>query len=261
MSKHYYKCRYDTRIGKQIDRFLLSCARCENEAERYAKKMGGQYYYDDPSYFAGGVTFISFPDNKPSDPGMWREVGVQHKDGSFTSVLEPEYHGAVSDGDVLYFEPNVHKQVEWVEVDNVDTRPSDTFDCIYSPMPHIKKTDKDGREHFFIQRVRFVFSEASGRSGNGQRVASRTVRRAIKAELKRKRLPTIGVEPLLTIFGADTKNQTVKNPTTPTLFLYEDYYFIGCDYECKADDMIEISSFTHRTNQDLYLRHLKRKAS
>lgn len=107
MAKFFYQMPIESTAGRRLTDFWHSCISVERLADKYAKRMGGQYYYSDPNYFAGGVAFISFPGNKPQDPTIWREVGVQHEDGSFTSVRELAYHGATAAGDIVYFEPNV----------------------------------------------------------------------------------------------------------------------------------------------------------
>lgn len=307
MSKHYYRLFIDTPTGKRLSDYWHRCIRCEREAEKYAKKMGGEFYYEDPQYFAGGVVYISFAGNRPQDPKMWREVGVQHADGSFTGVREPDYQGATTAGDTVYFEPNVRKRIEWEEVPTADYRPSDTFDHIYSRRPPMSKTDEQGVTHWFVQVCHFLYDEAPGHSGSrpdGLRTASRTVRRAIKAEVRRTQLPVMRVEPLLELLGAEwiagdalsptpaakasdeenpsasgkssgsekaslpqaghpadeqpdrradghgaTVNLTRSPVSTPTFFAFEHHYFIGCDYPCKAEGLIEISPQTHRTYQ------------
>lgn len=269
MSKHYYKLLIDSPTGKRLTEFWHSCISVERLAEKYAKRMGGEFYYSDPKYFAGGVSVISFPGNRPSDPQMWREVGTQHADGSFVDVREPDYKGATAAGDVVYFEPNVRKRIDWEELPTKDFRPADTFDCIHSAIPPI---ERDGK--WFVQVCRFEYDEPPGRSGNGQRVASRSVRKAIKAEVQRNRLPVMRVEPLFDLLGADLQPKTdgggadgrgtavnsTKGPTsTPTFFAYEHYYIIGCDYPCSADGLVEISAQTHRTFQDMHVRQMQRK--
>ena len=245
MSKYHYQLPVDSKTGKKLSHFWHLCMKCEQEAEKYAKKMGGQYYYSDPRYFAGGVSFISFPDNKPKDAAMWREIG---------KIGDEE--------DVVYFEPNVTKRIDWEEIPTKDYRPQNSFDCIYGRQP----VEKDGK--WYLQCIRFEYDEEPGLSHNSPRVASRTVRRAIKAEMQRTKLPVMRVEPLLNLLGADwLQTETVdgkpqKSPeTTPTFFVFENHYYIGCDYECKADGLKEISPQTHRTYQCKYEWELKKKAN
>lgn len=252
MSKHYYKVLIDSPTGKRLTQFWHRCMKCEQEADNYAKKMGGQYYYSDPKYFAGGVVYISFPNNKPSDPKMWREVGCQYEDGTFVPAKSPDYKGPSSTADVVYYEPNVTKRLEWVEVPTKDYRPQDTFDSIYSTAAPVEKPDKDGKLHYWLQVVRFEYDEEPGPSSSGLRVASRSVRRAIKAEMKRSKLPVMRVEPLLSLLGAvmpepedGKRSKSIDN--TPTFFAYQYNYLIGCDYECQADGMEELTPQQHHT--------------
>lgn len=247
----------DSPTGKLLTAYWHSCISVERLADKYAKRMGGEYYYSDPKYFAGGVVYISFPNNKPKDEKMWREVGLQHEDGSFVSVRDPEYlscKAQLKPGDVVYFQPNVNKRMDWVEVDGADFQPTNTFDTIYNPPAVVRRDDK-GVEHYMMQVLKYEYDEPPGRSANGLRTASQTVRRAIKAEQQRNRLPVMKVEPLLKLLGAvmpdmeeSTKPVRVDIPT-PTFFAFEEHYYIGCDYECVAEGLRAISQQTHRTYQ------------
>lgn len=270
MAKFYYQMPVDSQTGRRLSRFWHACMKCEKEADNYAKKMGGQYYYSDPRYFAGGVRYISFVGNKPQDPKMWREVGTVRADGTFDDASKEGYHGAMFAGDVVYFEPNVTQRLEWKEVPSEDFCPTDTFDTFFSKEKPVERKDEKGNPHYYVQCMRFIYDEPEGRSGSAYpapRTASRLVRRAIKAEVKRKRLPVMRTEVLLSLLGAEwlkteTKAGTpVKTPdTTPTFFAYEDHYYVGCDYECKSEDLREISAQTHKTYMDLFEIASRRKA-
>lgn len=260
MSKHHYKVPIDSPTGKELTRFLHQCDRCDNMSHRYVKKMGGQYFYSDTRYFEGGVSYISFPDNHPQDPKMWREVGTQHADGSFSAAREPGYKGPQAEGDTAYYEPNVSKRVDWVEIPNADYRPQDTFDCIYNKHP----MERDGK--LFLQCVRFEYDEPPGRNGSKPdrlRTASRSVRRAIKAEVQRMTLPVVRVETLLSLLGAAMPDVPSGSPltTTPTIFAFSDSYFVGCDYECSAEDLEPIAPQMYTMYKSRYERSLREKAS
>lgn len=254
MSKFHYRLLIDSPTGKLLTAFWHSCISVERLADKYAKRMGGQFYYSDPKYFAGGVVYISFPGNKPTDPGMWREVGCQHDDGSFVSASQQEFQDCKEHpkpGDCIYYEPNVTKRVEMVEVPGPDYVPRNTFDCIFVP-PVETRTDKLGKEHFFVKCLRYEYDEPPGKSANGLRTASNTVRRAIKAEQQRQKLPVMKVDPLLKLLGAVLPEPKEGKPVridipTPTFFAFEQHYYIGCDYECQADGLKPISAQTHRT--------------
>ena len=256
MSKFYYRLLIDSPTGRLLTAFWHSCVSVERLAEKYAKRMGGEYYYSDPKYFAGGVIYISFPNNKPTDPMMWREVGIQHEDGSFIGVRDeryPECREHLQKGDVVYFQPNVNKRLDWVEVDGADFQPTNTFDTIYNP-PAVLRRDDKGVEHYMMQCLKYEYDEPPGRSANGLRTASQTVRRAIKAEQQRCHLPVMKVEPLLKLLGAVVPVPEQGKPksvdmSTPTFFAYEEHYYIGCNYECEAEGLRSISQQTHRTYQ------------
>lgn len=267
MAKFHYELFIDSKTGKRLTDYWHSCISAERNADRYAKRMGGEFYYSDPKYFAGGVSYISFPKNKPADPGVWREVGTQYADGSFVSAMSPNYQGALAEGDVVYFEPNISKKMDRVEIPNQEYRPKDTFDCVHGKEP----IERDGK--WYLPCLRFLYDEEIGfrhdlKGGHQPRVASRTVRRAIKVELQRLRLPGVKVEPLLNLLGAEwlpkdlSDGKRVKTPdTTPTFFPLDQHYYIGCDYECKADGLRALTPQQYRTAQDKFERQMKRNGN
>lgn len=78
---------------------------------------------------------------------------------------------------------------------------------------------------------------------------TRDIRRAMKAEEKRQRLPLVKTETLYEILKAQLPDDGKLSDWTPTVFEYDGKYFIGCEYVCTAAGMTEISQQTHRTYQ------------
>ena len=244
MAQHYYKLLQESATGRKLAAFWQACIKVERRAEAYAKSMGAQYYYSDPKYFAGGVACVGFADKVQPNLKMWREAGEV-------------------DGQMQYV-PNVDKHVEWVEVPDAQKMPQNTFDCIYNP--HQQPVERDGK--LYRSCLKFEYHEESGRSDQGVRVASRDIRKAIKAEVHRIKLPVVKVETLLQLLQADwlpadkTDGKPVKGPqSTPTFFTYEQYYVVGCEYECKSVDMVDITPQQYRTFSDLAKRMADKKSS
>lgn len=237
---HYYKLLQESATGHKLHEFWHACIKAEEAAENYARLMGAECYYSDPKYFAGGVACVSFAEGIKPNPKMWREAGE-------------------IDGQMQY-EPNVDKRGDLVEVPDADYKPQNSFDCLFSQaQPAIERNGK-----WYRQCLRFEYHEPEGRSANGKRVASRDVRKAIKAEVMRMRLPVVKVERLLEVLQADWLPEADGKPRrgleqTPTFFAYEQYYIIGCQYECKAKGLVDITPQQHRTFQDLAVRLAKVK--
>ena len=78
---------------------------------------------------------------------------------------------------------------------------------------------------------------------------TRDIRRAMKAEEKRQRLPLVKTETLYEILKAQLPDGGKLSDWTPTIFEYDGKYFIGCEYVCEGPGMTEISQQTHRTYQ------------
>lgn len=232
MSKFFYEVPADSKTGEKISRFWEKCIRCEQAAEKYAKKMGGKYYYSDPRYFAGGVVCIAFDEGQRIDKQVWRVSGVDRQDG------------------VTYYEPDCRERTGAVEVTSRDYKPQDTF-CRYHDQERI--FEREGK--LFVPYVEFYRDEPAGPKrydGHAERQASRGLRKAIKAEVQRKRLPVMRTEALLHILGADTgvAGAGASEPSTPTFFAFRSRYFIGCDYDCSGNpDLKGISPQMYNLNR------------
>ena len=288
MNQHYYECAQDSELGKKISDFWTKCSRCETEAEKYAKAMGAKTYYEDPQYFAGGCLCVAFAEGVRIDPGVWREAGKEQDSGT------------------VYYAPDVQSRTGCTEIPNREYALKDTFDRIYRRdriltfgqalmMRPLREWAADagysltgdgavdGRElaerykgKLFVPYVEFYRSEPAVRSNGQPRTASRGLRKAIKAEIRRRRLPVMRTEDLLAILGADllgsqsSDAQTAdaqpadgpkkREVLTPTFFPHRSRYFIGCAYPCTSPDLLEITPQIYRMNQDKHEREMKRKA-
>ena len=78
---------------------------------------------------------------------------------------------------------------------------------------------------------------------------TRDIRRAMKAEEKRQRLPLVKTETLYEILKAQLPDNGKLSDWTPTIFEYDGKYFIGCEYVCEGPGMTEITQQTHRMYQ------------
>ena len=115
----------------------------------------------------------------------------------------------------------------------------------------------DGK--LMVPYLEFFRDEEPISSNMMPRVASRGLRKAIKAEVRRRKLPRMQVGDLLVILKADLPEK-VKEPTTPTFFPYRSRYFIGCAYPCLSSDLTEITPQIYRMNADKHVREERRKA-
>jgi len=234
--KHFYECAQDSDLGKMISDFWQKCLRCEEAAERYAKSMGAVTYYEDPQYFAGGCLCVAFAEGVKVDKGMWREAGREQEGGT------------------PYYVPDVESRIGYEEIPHRDYALKDTYCRLYKRDSILQK---DGK--LVVPYIEFFRDEEPISTNMLPRVASRGLRKAIKAEVKRRKLPVMPVGRLLTILGASLPKK-ITDPTTPTFFPHQSKYFIGCDYACKAADLEEITPQIYRMNADKHEREERRKA-
>ena len=237
MNSYFYECPQDSELGKRISDFWTKCMRCEDAAEKYAKAMGAVTYYEDPKAFAGGVLCVAFAKETKVDRTVWREVACE-KDGDETP----------------YYAPDVECRVDYEVIPHRDFALKDTYCRLYQ---RDRIVQMDGK--LMVPYLEFFRDEEPISSNMMPRVASRGLRKAIKAEVRRRKLPRMQVGDLLVILKADLPEK-VKEPTTPTFFPYRSRYFIGCAYPCLSSDLTEITPQIYRMNADKHVREERRKA-
>ena len=211
MSMYYYQTPIDSPTGERISRFWHQCSKCEQAAEDYAKKMGATFFYSDPRYFAGGVVCIAFAEGQRIDKKVWRTAGIDHSDG------------------MTYYEPAVQSRTNLQEIPNRDYALKDSADRIYN---RHRIVERDGK--LYVPYVEFY-----GEQG------TRSLRKAIKAEIMRRRLPVMHTKQLLAILAGDTVAATANVPdgspsdVTPTFFPFRSRYVIGTDQDCSSNRDLE----------------------
>ena len=270
MAKHYYKLPLDSEHGKQLSKFHRACVDAANRAEKYAKRMGAESYYEDPNFFAGGVSCVAFKEPKKVNTDVWRPA-YKEEDGT------------------QWFEPNVRTSIGCVKAKDGFT-PTDVAGRIYQKKPvgwdavrqmysltewlafcgfHSsgdKEVDtkivigmlRDKRFYTYIDIIPMV-APAMGRKH------SRDGSRAIQAEQMRMKLPTVHVDDFYRIMGADMgAKQKPTEPCTPVFFAYNDFWFVGMDFPINQDgsdvphEIITEGVFVATKN--MMLREMKEKA-
>ena len=86
--KYYYEFPQECEIGRKMADFHKACIEAEEKAEQWAMKQGAKGYYDDPDYFAGGVSAVMF-DKKPSKR-VWKEAGKVNGESIYVLNCPPD---------------------------------------------------------------------------------------------------------------------------------------------------------------------------
>ena len=274
-----------------MSKFHRACVDAANRAEKYAKRMGAESYYEDPNFFAGGVSCVAFKEPKKVNTDIWRPA-YKEEDGT------------------QWFKPNVRTSIGCVKAKDGFT-PSDVAGRIYKKEPvgwdavrqlyslkewlafcgfnssGDKEIDtkavigmlKDKRFYSYIDIIPMA-APVIGRK------CSRDGSKAIRAEQMRMNLPTVHVDDFYRIVGADMTGATAKpmpdekgdgeasdsdnpdggckvvsmdkkqpptEPCTPVYFAYQESWFIGLDFPINQEGFKEITSqlFIVRKNQML----------
>ena len=266
MAKFYYQFPLDSEQGKLLAKFHRACVDAANKAEKYAKRMGAESYYEDPNFFAGGVSCVAFKEPKKVNTDIWRQV---YKGEDSTRWFEPNVR--TSFGCVKArpgFTPSdvagrIYKKepVEWDAVRQLHSLKEWLAFCGFNSSGD-KEIDtkavvgmlKDKRFYTYIE-ITPMAAPVMGRK------CSRDGSKAIRAEQMRMNLPTVHVNDFYRIVGADmgAKDQPTE-PCTPVYFAYQESFFIGLDFPINQEGFKEITSqcFTVRKNQ--MLRDMDNKA-
>lgn len=290
MAKFYYQFPLDSEQGKQLSKFHRACVDAANKAEKYAKRMGAESYYEDPNSFAGGVSCLAFKEPKKVNTDIWRMV-YKEEDGT------------------QWFEPNVRTSVGCVKARDGFT-PSDVAGRIYKKDP----VGWDAVRQLYSLREWLAFcgfnssgdKEIDAKAVIGMlkdkyfysyidiipmvapvigRKRSRDGSKAIQAEQMRMKLPTVHVDDFYRIVGADMKTENSEHeaagngkpddgckvvsmgakqkpaePCTPVFFAYQESWFIGLDFPINQEGFKAITSQMFIVRKNQMLRGMENKA-
>lgn len=234
MARRFYRFDANSALGKQFRSIWNECKKAERAAEVFAKKVGAETYYSNPSAFAGGVACVSFKDTANVNKKLWRSLG---KDADGYEQWEP----AVSCRSGIMVLPCS------------DQRPADTVTRIYDRRVF---EDKEGRPSVkYVELYRDDYQKEGLRSKMPY-----YVRESIRIERARMTLPVVSVDRIYRLLQADQSataksgKPTMVQDTAPTFFQYGNRIFVGCDYPCCADDIQEIGREVYVQAKEMLLR-------
>ncbi len=298
MAKYYYQFPLNSERGRLLAKFHRACIDAETKAQKYAKRMGAESYFENPNFFAGGVSCLAFKEPKKVNTDIWRLV---YKDDNGTQWFEPNVR--TSFGCVKArpgFTPNevagrIYKKepVGWDVVQQLYSLKEWLAFCGFHSSGN-KEIDtnavigmlKDKHFYTYIEIIPMA-APVMGRK------RSRDGSKAIQAEQMRMRLQTVHVDDFYRIVGADMTGKTAKQmpdekdkdkatdsdnqdggcqvvsmgkkqpqtePCTPVYFAYQESWFIGLDFPINQEGVkkITLQCFTVRKNQ--MLRDMDNKA-
>lgn len=259
---YYYQCDKYSKVGRQLNKFWHKAVNAARRADDYVRKYGGPdaTYIPPVQFYEGGVDYIEF--KVEPDPRVWRK--------KFTSA----------DGYDEY-EPNCMYRADVLALPDDRFHPSNTWNKVYSrqhitwsqarPMKPLEKwaaiaqvqltgdravdakAINERMENFsFVSFIEFYGDGSIADDNLTKRTCPGWLRRAIRAEQDRQRLPVVEVSELFALLqvkpiparrsdGALAKDGIavpVQQPTvTPTFFLYDETYYIATEYPCLAEGL------------------------
>lgn len=226
MNKYYYRFPSECKEGRALRSFHHACQKADQEAEKYAKKVGALAYYNSQEAFAGGVSCVSFKDPKTVNVNIWRFVGER-------------------DNEKLFM-PNVNDTVGKKPLEHGKKTPKNSANRVYSQKP---ATDENGQ-------LWVTYIEISAVAVSSPKT-DRT--HAVTAERWRLALPVVPVKRFYDAVGADlsvvdgTDARKVQE-NVPVFFLFHDSYYIGLDYPVRNADfeLIDLGEYQRKKNDMLW---------
>lgn len=270
MQKRYYYKFPDDDLrrgsrGYRLNSFNHQAYRAELEAQNYCKKMGADEWISDPNFFAGGVSYLIFADEKKVNTAVWRKDMVDEGSGCYVPNVR------LYDG-MAYMDANM--------------KPSNTRDRIYSEQGKTFEEIKDkfdlqgwakwlrldvkgltneeitsaihiavaGKVFYTLMRIVPVGKVKD--KGNGKSQYTRLQMKAMSAERMRLSLPVVPTSKLyeiigadLTVFAKDNKDKKKGIANTPTFFHYFHNFYVSLDCPCKGENITELSSAEYANAQ------------
>lgn len=298
MAKYYYQFPLDSERGKQLAKFHRACIDAETKAQKYAKRMGAESYFEDPNFFSGGVLALAFAEPKKVNTDVWRQV-YKGEDG--TQWFEPNVR--TSFGCVkarLGFTPSdvagrIYKKepVGWDAVRQLHSLNEWLAFCGFNPSGD-KEIDTNAVIGMLKDKLFYTYIEITPMSAPALgRKSSWDGSKAIRAEQLRMKLPTVHVDDFYRIVGADITGATAKpmpdekdkdeatdsnhpdggfkvvsmgkkqpqaEPCTPVYFAYQESFFIGLDFPINQEGFKEISRQCFIVRKNQMLRDMDNKA-
>ena len=254
MAKYFYRFDVSSDLGMKFKRFKYECDKATRAADNYCQKVGAVTFYEQPEMFAGGVLCVSFADPEKVDKKLWRSVG---KDTDGYEMWEPNCEQRM---DVFLlprrdFRPCdtatriCHKRVSsWLEVVNLHTQDEWAKIAGVTPTGDKKKdwTKTCGilsKEHFVKYVELYISDEQREQATNKRYKMPMWMRRAIHLEWQRLKLPVVSIQSLYALLQTDFKTDEnddkpkMVQGVTPVFFQMNGYYYIGCEYPCRHQDM------------------------
>lgn len=259
MAKYFYRTSCTSSLGKQIRLYLHDCDKAEVAAEIFAKKIGAEAYYPSPMSFAGGVSYVTFPQGKKVNEKIWKKQKEQDADGADVYVpdvihrrgalLLPRKDFRPSDTAYRIYDK---RNCRWQDVRDL-YKMTDWAGMIGMRLTDDKQKDAELLDERMSKELFRMFTELS-RPGivitsDGRYKIPLIDREAIRIEHDRMRLPEVNANRLFRLLNIDfmdgqDNGMKIVQPVAPAFFEWADRYYIGSSYPCNHDDLETITQGT-----------------
>ena len=261
MQQRYYYKFHDGDLqrgtrGFKMMRFQHSAYRAELEAQKYCKKMGGSEWISDPNFFAGGVSYLIFADERKVNTNVWRKDMTDDGNGCYvpnvcvydgmafmSDKMQPSntrdriYSGSGKTFDEIKGKFDLQGWAKWLRLDVKGLTDEEITSAI--------RTAVSGKKFYSLMRL--VPAGKITEKPNGKKRYTQNQMKALSAERMRLSLPVVPTSRFYEVVGADLRsdaNQEGKKKgigNTPTFFHYFHNFYIALDYPCNSEDMKPLS--------------------
>jgi hypothetical protein len=249
--RYFYRCDSASVLGKQLRKLLNDCQKAERAQMEFGRRCGAESVVPVDSAFEGGVVGVVFANDASVNKTVWKEIVKDEKDGK------------------MIWRPNCEQRQGAIVAKSEKYRPSNTATRIYGYQQvgweMVKHLFPDGEPLGTLEKekARYILYTELYREDTKKplREMSKLQREAINLERQRMLLPVVTPQRVFATLQADMMADAKKGqrfrvvkPETPTFWVYNGWWYVGCAYPCMADELEEISSEAYVSKRTEILR-------
>lgn len=279
MQQRYYYKFFDGDLhrgtrGFKMMQFQRSAYRAELEAQKYCKKMGASEWISDPNFFAGGVSYLIFADERKVNTNVWRKDMTDEGNGCYVPnvcaydgmAFMPDKMQPSNTRDRIYSKQgrtfdeikgkfDLQGWAKWLRLDVKGLTDEEITSAIHTAV--------SGKKFYSLMRLVPIGKVIE--KPNGKKRYTQNQMKALSAERMRLSLPVVPTSRFYEVVGADLTLDANKEGkkkgigSTPTFFHYFHNFYIALDYPCNSEDMKPLSVAEYMQAQRDFEKFCKEK--
>ena len=268
--RYFYRCAAKSVTGKRLRKLLNDCQKAERAQMEFGRRCGAESVVPVDSAFEGGVVGVVFADDAAVNRTVWKEITKDERDGKTIWRPNCEHReGAVVAKGGQYRPKSTatrvyqYRQRGWEEVRHLFPDVAENGHGMHGDGENGHGTNGDGENGHGTNGRRFIVYTELYREDTEKAVRdmSKLQREAISLERERMMLPVVTPQRVFATLQADMMADAkegqrfrVVKPETPTFWVYDGWWYVGCSFPCRAEGLEEISSEAYVSKRTDILR-------